>query len=247
MNDSELKLAREKLYGMSNLWERDSTFDPFWILGTKGNFLNDGNSNEKIHIYSNKLKKINGTILENFGFIYETIKKEASSVIGKCDYVSDILALPVFQIFGCRPYDTVTENEFHYYKNYSYVHTDNRIFQIKMLKQNYKIVNDDTILSLTLCIELPKDGGGIFLWTKEKDILKHSTNNAKIQKLKMTHKYFDGKLPAYIPYKEGNIFIFQSNKVQHTIAQPQINNDNDRRITIQAFAIKCDGIWRMFF
>ena len=54
------------------------------------------------------------------------------------------------------------------------------------------------------------------------------------------------KVPGIVEHKPGQMF-FQEGKIYHAVGHTQKPMSNDRRITLQGFGKKCDGVWRLCF
>jgi mannose-6-phosphate isomerase class I len=53
-------------------------------------------------------------------------------------------------------------------------------------------------------------------------------------------------IPELIEYKAGDA-VYIDSKIVHAVSHGVDIAEKDQRITMQAFGIKCDGVWRLFF
>jgi succinylglutamate desuccinylase len=70
--------------------------------------------------------------------------------------------------------------------------------------------------------------------TKESDEIIHFS----MEKIK-------GEIPNYIEYKVGKLFYHKGHTI-HQINKRKMEY-GDRRITLQAHAVRCDGVYRVYF
>jgi hypothetical protein len=198
------------------------------------------------NVYLKMKDRENKTLLNNFSDIYQIMIEKITPYIGECN-LEDSLALPGFHIFGenekrNKIIKVNLPDDFH-----ELIHRDELYSaHYERLSKKYSHVEDNKIISITISIRLPKDGGGLCVWDeefKEYDYKKDFASEIIDNKIYKNYKFGD---PIIIPYVEGSAFCF-SGKSNHQIAPIGTIYPEDRRITLQAHGMMCDGYWRLFF
>jgi hypothetical protein len=108
--------------------------------------------------------------------------------------------------------------------------------------RKFKEVDYLNPLSITLCLCLPSSGGGLNTWQvidTQEIFSGHPMLECHFRKLS-TEDY------RFTPYELGHVYLSNGHQV-HQIAPAKLMLPTDRRITLQAHALKCDGTWRLFF
>ncbi len=198
----------------------------------------------KIHDleYKSKAQIYNPILEKNFRWLYTKLIDELTLHFGSMK-LNPNLAYPGFHIFGALPGESITDHGCRLMEQpLASVHVDApyRAHMQEWKKfQNIDFLNP---LSITLCLKLPKHGGGLNSWQnidKVVDFLGYKMIDFKFNKQAL--KYF-----KYLPYETGFVYISTGHAI-HQIAPAKMMLPTDRRITLQAHAIKCDGIWQLFF
>ncbi len=237
--------------GLRKYWINDSRYSvdngdiglpPLWSLGAVSYRDVRENGSEYRRIKSGE----NRILLTNFKYIYDSLLEKLEPHIGSVE-LEKTLALPGFHIFGERTHvDNQVRVIFSPDQVFSMVHKDMlNSMHYSHLSKIYKNVDKKENISITLSIALPFRGSGICIWddsiTKEnpKEEFSKDIINNKI------YENFEFGQPKIIEYKQGSAFCFSGN-IYHQIAPALIVNPGDRRITMQAHGMFCDGAWRLF-
>jgi|688.fasta_scaffold278572_2 hypothetical protein len=242
LDDSLCNDIVKRIDSLRDFWKTVKPYPPMWTLGATSyiDAKNGINIYHKIKLLENKI------LIENFSDVYEKIINRLSEYIGDVELEKD-LALPGFHIIG----DKKTISNYQKFKvpiNYlDAIHKDDLYkVHMNMLSNKYRLVESEKIISITLSIKLPEHGSGLCIW--DKSLIKFSEDRDFEKQVLESGLYKDYELgnPIVIKYKEGSAFCF-SGKSFHQIAPVTKAHPGDRRITMQAHGIVCDGVWRLFF
>lgn len=185
----------------------------FWknrnlVLSTLGiaSYL-DGNNFE---YYKKQYLKSNKFLKENYGDLYKIILKYFQSKVSNGINVKYKFALPGFHIFKCNQIFSLPVAS---------KHIDLQFQKLKF--NNIKNIDFENTLSFTLCLELPKSGGGLYI-------------------------YENGK--QKVNYKRGYI-VCHHGKTPHMIAPSTYTTDNEYRISLQGHGIydKVKKTWWLYW
>lgn len=153
------------------------------------------------------------------------------------------LALPGFHIFGGRRDRPLPQSLCQFLeKTPASVHIDIPYRNHFSHWLQYTEIDFLHPLSITVCIELPTHGSGLHTWhalDKETELHGHPIIDHRFDKSQLAN-------PDYNAYQRGWIYVSSGHHI-HQIALSQTFLPNDRRLTLQAHAIRCDGLWRVFF
>lgn len=196
----------------------------------------------------------NEMLLKYFSPLYDKAIKEIADHIGPCELISDG-PIPGFYIYG-EPKSKKEEIELEQPDVVSAIHTDIQIYRLNYLWNTYDEVDDSTTMSFTFTIDVPKYGASIALWDQEDKGLFSDTEYAKWARsidytsypdnVYMLENEIKNKVPDIVEHKPGQMF-FQEGKIYHAVGHTRQPLSTDRRITLQGFGKKCDGVWRLCF
>jgi hypothetical protein len=109
----------------------------------------------------------------------------------------------------------------------------------------FKNVDYTDLLSLTLALELPKSGGGLNFWGNVEIDENQVISKEADEIIHLSMEKIKEEIPNYIEYEVGKLFYHKGHTI-HQISKRKIEY-GDRRITLQAHAVKCDGVYRVYF
>lgn len=193
----------------------------------------------------------NKLLNENFYFLYKAILNKVADIYGSAQFLDDS-PMPGFFIYGGE--DGFTVNNL--FKENVNIHIDNSFDRIGYALSKYSEVDHDNYISLTLSISLPAGGAGMIVWDQP-DIGIYSNNSYSeyVKNIEFKNKDYNKSFmedhisnytPELIEYSIGDMLHMDS-KVVHAISHGIDIVDGDQRITVQAFGIKCDNVWRLTF
>jgi hypothetical protein len=219
----------------------------FYTLGAF-TYIDKGISEDQ---YYANLKASNGVLKEKFGFIHDRILKFINDEIGPAEYDED-LALPGFHIFGYKQDEIDLIKELDDVGLYTNIHRDEILKLNRNALSKYKVVEND-LLTFTLAISLQNGGGSVVIW--DKDVLEIDSKTEYANKMKSFDpgmnpynktllEEYSGYLPTVAEYSLGNMFYIIGNPL-HQIGFGVGVKNNEKRITMQGHALKCDGVWRV--
>lgn len=205
---------------------------------------------ETISLFNEK----NKIISNNFQYLYKIITDKVTELFGPCEIVDDVPA-PGFYIFGSKKNNEAQKlSPSGDFEGQTTIHKDGLFHMLNYKWEKYGGATDS--FGMTLCLEIPKHGTGILIWDQP-DIGLYSNSQYAVRS-----KAFDftknesnadiiknnikNPIPETIDYKPGYVF-WQHGGIYHAVGYSIDTLNTDRRITMQVFGIKCDGIWRLVF
>lgn len=211
--------------------------------------------------YVKSYTKMNPILMENFSELYDILLKNLNSIVGPCALADD-LAIPGFQIFGLKKENMTSPVSIPNLGYSTELHSDKVSYDHKEFWSKYKNVEED-LLTITVAIDVHNNGSGLAVWDKEMNIDSNSeyANTVKRQGMESLNKIkevsgypfnsdkiaeFDMEYPKIVEYFKGSMFYVIGDP-WHQVTPPINATTNERRITLQAHALKCDGIWRLHF
>jgi|TARA_S200000501_G_C20697062_1_gene687828 hypothetical protein len=228
---------------------------------------------ESIVKYHKHRSVMNPVLKKHFSWLYDIVVDKLSEVFGPAEIV-DELGYPGFHIFGHKPNkisDPRCVKRFH--QPLASLHVDIQYKEHIAYWNTYDEVDFEDPLSFTLPIELPKNGGGLWLWnwlnlpSDEIDKFNFQGDENKDETIRgymgnmdprdspefwanssISLKYdaiYDTK-PMAVPYEVGKLF-YHTGHILHQIIPGYNLDGSDRRITLQGHGVKCDGIWKIYF
>lgn len=239
LDSNEITYALDKIYKLSPYWlSRAPQPMASYTLGC-ATYLDAKSIYSE---YQNLTKKYNPILMENFQWLYQKIIDALSPEYGKM-FINSDLAHPGFHIFGAPLGEKISDAACRLMeKPIASVHVDIP-YRAHMHHWNfYEEIDFLNPLSITLCLSLPEHGGGLNTWHK----LDRKTS---FQGHDMLDFQFNRSIlaqPKYTPYIPGCIYVSSGHRI-HQIAPANPMLPTDRRITLQAHALKCDGSWQLFF
>lgn len=242
LTDDECHLAIKSIDEIYDCWERDVP-PPInsYTLGAVTYHIAYSDLNKQK--YFQNCQKLNPIFKDKFGWIYEKCLKELSKHIGPCELVEG-LGYPGFHIFGHGPNDTnnlldirlMQEPLAKRHQDLPFVHHMN-------VWSGFSEIDLENTLSFTLTLEKPENGAGLYFWDDD-TLEQYEIDNEYSRYLKTVSTKEN---PHIIQYRTGSLFYFMGSSLWHQIAPAYKLNEFDRRITMQAHGVLCDGVWRIYF
>jgi hypothetical protein len=217
-------------------------YPPLWTLGA----ASYRDSKKSLKFYHRIKNRENSILINNFKDLYDILLDKVSNKIGDVELEYD-LALPGFHIFGdSNPIENLVKinlaDDF-----LNMIHKDGlNDLHYDFLSNKYSRVDKNKIISITLSLQLPTNGGGLCVW--DEDLKQFSSSEGFAKDILESNLYdnFEYGMPYIIPYITGSAFCFSGMNL-HQIAPIFTAHPGDRRITLQAHGMVCDGAWRLFF
>ena len=225
-----------------------------------------------IENYHKHRELANPVLKQHFNWLYNLVIEKFSEIFGSMEVV-DKLGHPGFHVFGPKPGQKSHSVCVEMFQTPSAsLHFDHQYREHHSYWDLFNDVDLENTLSFTLPVELPKNGGGLWLWNWDKDILStynfqdSSGEDIKFRKymkdfdprynkafwhnktsppLSEYDPIYDNK-PIVLPYKVGRA-SYHVGPIWHQIMPGYELLDTDRRITLQGHGVKCDGVWRLYF
>lgn len=237
LTERQCRIARKVVDDMADVWISRHPAMQFYTLGM-ATYLD---SQEE---YRAKKNEYNEYLNGNFSWLYSIVMASLEDIIGECRLEED-LAFPGFHIVGHKPGVDNSDATINLMKKVqtSTAHIDGVLEpNLDVLEDKYSQVVKDSLTSVTVPIEIPGGGAGICIWNDENWAADEGFAHS-IQSLYRNNKY---GIPTVQEYVEGQGFIFLGDTL-HQMAPAIDPTPEDRRITLQAHAVLCDDIWRLFF
>lgn len=257
LSQEEVEKTLRIIDSLSDQWIRrgpDNSRHSFYTLGAVAH-LDIDSEDAKVSKETIDFFNFNNKILrDNFSYLYDIIINKVSEIFGPSELVDDV-PFPGFYIFGDVDSDG-SEKE----SPYGDVGVDATIHRDGLFPHlDYKwneLGGATESFAITLALELPKSGAGVLIWDQPDigiysngDYAKHyksldfSTSKHNIHVLK---NKISNPVPEVIEYSPGGIFWHHCG-IYHAIGYSANTLTTDRRITMQIFGVKCDGVWRLIF
>jgi hypothetical protein len=252
LSKEECKSISSTVNSLKEYWiERTIAGQNLHTLGVSAFADGPKNGEAPSNEYLSSVALYNNLLSKNFDFLYNAIINKVSDIYGAAQFLDDS-PIPGFFIYGGK--DGFTVNNL--FKENVNVHIDNSFGRIRHTLSRYSEVDHSNYISLTLSISLPAGGAGMILWDQP-DIGIYSNNSYSdyIKQIEFKNKDYNKSFmedhvsnytPELVEYSVGDMLHMDS-KVVHAISHGIDIEDGDQRITVQAFGIKCDGIWRLTF
>ena len=268
LSDEQIKETVKLVDKLEKVWIRRAPIPMDFFTVGACTYLEGCESIKKYHRHR---EVMNPVLKKHFTWLYTILLDKLSTVFGACEIV-DELGHPGFHVFGHKPNqktDPLCAKRFE--KPLASLHVDIQYQEHMSYWNQYDVVDLEETLSFTLPVELPKNGGGLWLWDwLELDVDQINTFNfqddegkdATIKNMmkdprdekefwlneSVSFKYdpiYDTK-PMVVPYEVGKLFYHTGHVLHQIIPGYQLDGD-DRRITLQGHGIKCDGVWKIYF
>lgn len=237
LTNKQCQIIRRTVDKMSDVWIPRHDAMQFYTLGM-ATYLD---SEEE---YRKEKDRYNQYLNGNFAWFYGIITMLLEDIIGESKLEED-LAFPGFHIVGHKPGEKNNDMTLKLMTKpqASTAHVDRVLdMHLDVLSDKYSKIFVDSVISITIPVELPSNGGGICIWHDENWAADEGFPHS-IQSLYNNHRF---GIPTVEQYKQGQGFIFPGDTL-HQMAPAIDPTPEDRRITLQAHAVLCDDIWRLFF
>lgn len=251
LSEEECLNEIKKLDSLEDNWIKRTIGSSYYY--TFGPFTHLDAVDKDSNTYQEIKDKTNHIMLESFSSLYLKVISSLENIVGPCIYEED-LSLPSFHIFGKKKTE---KYEIKLSKNIGLatgIHQDKQCYYHDRIWSKYKKVEKENILSFTLPLELQKNGGGMAVWGEDNFDIDSESDYANEMKSYTNafddpHSYnlketLGNQKPKIVEYEIGKMFYFVGDPF-HQILFSNNSMNNERRITLQGHAIKCDGIWRV--
>ena len=209
-----------------NLWIPRKGALPFYTLGA-ASYL-DG-SRVFPENYTQLALRNNRILAADFQWLHQRVCGALEQWLNENVNLLPRLALPGFHIFQAH--------EAFAQENAASAHWDLQFRQIEWLLEEEPDFQQP--LSFTLAIRLPQAGAGLNLWDlahQDAGMLPEAAREEKRRELPKT----------YVPYCAGRMLV-HSGLYLHQIAPMTGATAGEERITYQGHALRCAGVWRLYW
>ncbi len=181
-------------------------------------------------------------LMQHFSWLYARLIEHLNKPFGPFELERQ-LALPGFHIFGNTVGQPVAPMMCQMLERTpASVHMDNPYRNHLIHLSRYQKVDLLHPLSITVCLEMPQSGAGLNTWHALEQVTEFA-GHAVIDDRFDPHSLGPA---TYHGYQLGWVYVSDGHHV-HQIAASRPFLPHDRRITLQAHSIQCDGVWRLFF
>jgi hypothetical protein len=203
---------------------------------------------KKLIAYNNDFLK------NNFSKLYDKVIKAIELEFGSAELVEDA-PIPGFFCYG-EPKPNSIERVFaEPMGGKTHIHQDEQFSSLDYIWSKYNDVEHETI-GFTLPLETPEYGAAFLLWDQPdlgnympgsiSDIYKSYNYNDNEGNVSTINDWISNKVPEVIEHLPGRMML-QKGPQWHATGFSVAPLSTDRRITLQGFGVKCDGVWRLFF
>lgn len=239
LNDHDIAQTLETLDHLQHEWTRRAPSPlPIFTLGA-ATYLD---ARHDTAAYKLLAAEKNPVLRQHFKGLLDKLILTIRHELGHAE-IEEGLALPGFHIFG-NPKNrslpqaicTVLEN------TPASIHIDTPYKNHLIHWMRYRKVDFLNPLSITVCLETPRQGAGLNLWHRVQAVTQmhgHAFVDDRIDRTRLA-------LPSHHAYTAGWMYVSSGHQV-HQIAPCKPFLPSDRRITLQAHAVMCDDAWRVFF
>lgn len=205
-------------------WTQRNFITPFYTLGA-ASYLDARGGQPR---YGALAATANPVLRQHFSWLYEALTTGLAASLGAEVALDEVHALPGFHIFLAHPMFQKRTGELHC--DLQYKHLD---------WSGMGTVDFGLPLSFTLALELPEAGGGLNVWDFE---YAESVGLSKDQ----IRQEFARREQRFHPYEVGRCALHSGHLV-HQIAPMPEADAGEARITLQGHALRCDGVWRLYW
>ena len=255
LSEDECKQYVKDIDSLRSEWtKRPSWATHFYTLGLATHADIKPYKSIESHVFDT-IKYKNDILRKNFSDLYEKIIEAVKDKLGECNLIVDQAPIPGFFIYGEAKPNDIKKEELPPLSGACQIHFDGQYTSLDYIWDQYKEVVDEYI-SFTLPLEMPEYGAAILLWDKPdlgcyaKGEIAETYKGYDYYKRKENSKYLDSyilnKIPEVIQHIPGRMIVTRG-KQFHAAAASIKPFSTDRRITLQGFGVKCDGVWRLFF
>jgi len=242
LTQKECEQSIASVDSLHSYWERDVPAPlNSYVLGAVTYHIAYSDLNKQKYFLNQQ--KLNPLFHQNFNSVYQKCLDKLEKYIGPCQLI-DSLGYPGFHIFGHPPGEKNNALDLRLMREpLAKIHQDIPYVHHMETWNKFSKVDLENTLSFTLTLQAPKNGAGLLFWNDE-TLQQYEVDNEYSHYLRQVSTKSN---PSVIQYKVGSLFFFMGNTLWHQIAPAYNLNETDRRITMQAHGVLCDGIWRIYF
>ena len=167
LTEEERARAVDIIHSLNKVWVNRSTGQPhcprvpFWTLGAV--IYLDATDN--IFLYHRHRRAINPVLKKKFSWLYDILCQRLSVELGDPCIIDENLGHPGFHVFGNKRGVPMTDEEcFWLSQPLASIHTDIQYREHKSYWKTFKEYDLENTLNFTLALEMPKHGGGLYIW-----------------------------------------------------------------------------------
>lgn len=210
-------------------WEHRHATAPFYTLGAPS-YLDAMDPAAKRGYYE-RAERLNPVLKAHFPALYERLAARLGEHFGEPFEYEARFGLPGFHVF--LP-DRVFEEPV------ASVHVDLQYQLVDWLPEDEPDFTRPLSFTASFC--LPRSGAGLNTWSVRYDDLQFLDRSAMERKVKET-------APDFHPYRIGWLVLHSGHTVHQIAPMKGIDPDNpaDARITLQGHAVRCRGVWKIYW
>ena len=198
--------------------------------------VRSGNAYRALHAKTNPL------LYTHFSWLFEALIASLTVDWGPMS-IYPVLACPGFHIFSAPPGQMISSAGCRLMEQpIASLHVDAPYRAHMQHWADFRDIDFLHPLSITLCLSLPEQGGGLNMWqevSRKIQFQGHEMIDCHFNRHALTDYH-------YVAYETGHVYVSSGHYI-HQIAPARTMLPHDSRVTLQAHAVKCDGIWRVFF
>ena len=224
LDADECARAVESVRALRDRWIHRNLITPFFTLGAASYLDARGNKPR----YAEYAAAANPLLRERFSWLYDKVIGALGPVLDGPVALDPQHALPGFHVFEAHPIFRERTGELHCDLQYKHLDWSDR-----------GEVDWARPLSFTLSLQLPSCGGGLNVWDLDYD---ETVGLGKDE----IRGIFNEREQRFHPYTEGSCALHSGHLV-HQIGPIPETVAGDARITLQGHALRCGGVWRLYW
>jgi hypothetical protein len=255
LSKDECSLYAQTIDSLSSEWIKRPQWSPnCYTLGSATHADIDPDESANSNLFDD-IEYNNNILIKNFPDLYKKILKALGDIIGECELIVGKAPIPGFFIYGEPKPNNIKREEISPLRGACQIHFDGQVPFLDYIWNNYRDVDTESI-SYTLAIEMPEYETAFLLWDQP-DLGYYM--KGEIAEIYKGYDYYEreknsefldsiilNKIPGVIQHIPGKMIVHKGHQL-HAAAGSIKPFSTDRRITLQGFGVKCDGIWRLFF
>jgi hypothetical protein len=201
------------------------------------------------------IKNNNGVLKKNLQGLYDKVLMAISEKFGEAELVCDEGPIPGIFIYGEPRPNNITKDSVPSMGGKTKMHQDGQFKSLDYIWSKYKDVEIETI-GFTLPLEVPQAGAAFLLWDQPDmgcyeddsiaDTYKSYDYSENKENVNVLTEFISNRVPNVVKHLPGRMFVQRGNQ-WHATGFSTEPYSTDRRITLQGFGVRCDGVWRLFF
>lgn len=217
---------------LREIWIQRGRAAPFFSLGA-ATYLDVSYPDKAGPTYYDKVRRYNPILQEHFGWLYDSVRAALEEYLKAPTCYKEDFALPGFHIWLSGALSTRPVASIHFdlqYWSHNWSESDAPDFT--------------RIISFTLPIRLPKNGGGLNIWDVTHGEFVEAYNRGLVSSAEELQHV---KKKTLYPYKVGDLVVHSGDMLHQVAPVAEQVYNSDERITLQGHGVCCAGEWKLYW